>query len=204
MFKKLSLYFALGLIVTTIACKGPEGPAGPQGGKGDTGVAGAAGATGPAGANGLNGAGSTPFSLSSGADTTRSDGGYTTGLSDLTADNIAMLEKSAVFVYVKSGGVYWPLPGFVGFGEEFSNFSFVFGVDEDTFFVDLFQTNWSEDQDNAPKRKMEDVRVVIMPTKELARQNLDIDFKNYNEVVEKLGLNSQNTLITKRLTSRSK
>ncbi|PWJ60647.1 hypothetical protein CLV98_101832 [Dyadobacter jejuensis] len=191
MLKKLSYFLVIGFLVTLFACEGPQGEVGPQGEKGDTGAQGPAGQDGEDGEDG-DGTGSLPLLMSSGADSTATDGNYYTGLSGLSESGIAILEKSVVLVYIKSGGVYWPLPGIVTFGQTAaSNFTFVHGIEDDLFFVDIYQTNWSEEVDNAPVRKFEDVRVVIMPTQDLARQDLEVDFNNYEEVVAKLGLSGE-------------
>ncbi|CAG5005145.1 hypothetical protein DYBT9275_03522 [Dyadobacter sp. CECT 9275] len=200
MLKKLSLMLFLGMVLLFAGCKGDQGDVGPQGEKGDKGDTGAQGPAGPAGQDGEDGtgSGSLPLLLSVGKDTTYAEtGGYIVALDELTDEALALLDKSAILVYIKSQGVYWPLPGLVAFEEGVSNFTFVHGVDETDkyFFVELLAVNWSEDQETAPRRVFEDLRIIIMPTEELTRKRQDINYKDYNDVVSKLGLTDKDLKI---------
>ena len=193
MFKKLLVIAWVSLIVLTIGCKGPEGAVGPAGEKGET------GATGPAGPAG-EGGGASALILSSGADTTEADGSFIRGISELTADDQEFLESSVVLVYIKAQGVYWPLPGVVSFaaGQQ-SNFTFYHGIDQKTFFVEIFQTDWSGTATAAPVRIVQDVRVVILPATTL-RLNAEVNFNNYEETIASLGLTEANVRKIRKVT----
>jgi hypothetical protein len=193
MFRRLLLFAWLGLMVVLVTnCKGPQGDVGPQG---ETGAQGPAGPTGPAGEDGQNGGGSGAFILSSGADETDSTGGYITGIPDLTPELDTVLQSSAILVYVKSQNVYWPLPGLVLFGNAASQFTFVHGIQSNTFFVELFQTGWSEDVDDAPKRTFQDVRIVIIPGTVLGGR-LDAEtLKSYEKTIASLGLTDKDVKV---------
>ncbi|QRR04322.1 collagen-like protein [Dyadobacter sandarakinus] len=196
MFKKLLLLAWVSLVVFAVSCKGPEGDVGPAGPKGDTG---AAGPQGPAGEN----TGSGAIVISSGADSTNEEGGYVTGLTGITPAQDSVLQASAVLVYIKSGGVYWPLPGVVLFddGSTVSNFTFVNGMDGTNFFIQLLQTNWSEDQDTAPVRKFEDVKVVIVPGN-LLRMNAEV-LKSYEKTIAALGITDKDIISSKKLNLKA-
>ncbi|KAA6441648.1 hypothetical protein FEM33_01280 [Dyadobacter flavalbus] len=196
MFKRLLLIAWVGLMVFMVSCKGPQGEVGPQGEKGDTGAAGPAG---PAGEDGTSGGGA--LIISSGADATDSTGSYITGISELTAADDSLLQSSAVLVYIKAQGVYWPLPGIVSFGNNtLSNFTFIHGIEESTFFVQLIQTDWSEQNlESAPERNFEDVRVVIIPGTILGRMNGQINLKSYEETIAALGLTDKDTKFGKKI-----
>ncbi|WAC12113.1 hypothetical protein [Dyadobacter pollutisoli] len=197
MFRRLLLFACVALMIALVSCEGKQGEVGP---KGDTGTAGPAGPAGPAGADGEDGAGSSALIISSGKDTTDADGTYITGISDLTAEEDSLLSASAVLVYIKSGGVYWALPGIVSFGTgKLSSYTFVHGVQESTFFVQLLPTNWSEDQDDAPVRIFEDVRIVIIPGTIVGRMNAQVDFKNYEKTIAALGLTDKEVKMGKQL-----
>ena len=204
MLKRLLLFAWIGLMIVMVGCEGKEGQVGPKGDAGAAGPTGPAGPAGPAGEDGT-GAGSGAFILSSGAGTTDSTGGYFTGIGQLTADEDSLLSESAVFVYIKSGGVYWPLPGVVAFGTAASEFTFVHGVQESTFFVDIFQRDWSEAGDVPPKRTFQDVRVVIIPavTLEPGRINSEI-LKSYEKTIAALGLTEENVKASQQLGMRFK
>lgn len=186
MFKKLLLFACVALMVALVSCEGKKGDVGPAG------PAGAAGPAGPAGADGEDGAGSSALIISTGTDTTDADGSYITGIPDLSADEEELLKSSAVLVYLKSGDVYWAMPGVVTFpGDKLSSFTFIHGVQQSTFFVQLIPTNWSEDQDKAPVRIFQDVRVVIIPGTILGRMSAEVDLKNYEKTIAALGLTDQ-------------
>lgn len=205
MFKKLLLFAWIGCMVVLVGCEGKQGEVGP---KGDTGAAGPAGPAGPAGADGQDGTGTGSgggaIILSSGAAETDSLGGYVTGLAELTPALDSALQSSAILVYIRSQNVYWPLPGLVGFGtgtnQQASEFTFVHGIQEGTFFVELFQRGWSEDVDDAPERQFQDVRVVIIPGTivESGRLNAEI-LKSYEKTIAALGLTEDKVKLSKPL-----
>ncbi|MCF0074820.1 hypothetical protein LZD49_30315 [Dyadobacter sp. CY261] len=185
MFKKLLLFACVALMIALVSCKGDDGAVGPAG------PAGAQGPAGPAGPAGEDGTGSSALIISTGADTTDEEGGYITGLTGLTAEQEELLENSAVLVYLKAQGVYWPMPGVISFGgSKVSSFTFVHGVDEGTFFVELIPTDWNETQEAPPVRIFEDIRIVIVPGSLLegGRLSSEIDFKNYDKTIAALGL----------------
>jgi hypothetical protein len=197
MFKRLLLVAWVGLMVFMVSCKGPQGEVGPQGEKGETGAAGPAG---PAGEDGISGGGA--IIISSGEDATDSTGNYITGISDLTPADDSLLQSSAVLVYIKAQGAYWPLPGVVSFGDNtLSNFTFIHGIENSTFFVQIFQTDWSEaDLQDAPERDFEDVRIVIIPGTVLeGRLNGQVNFKSYEETIAALGLTEKDVKIGRKI-----
>ena len=187
MFKKLLVIAWVSIIGLTISCKGPEGAVGPAGEKGETGATGPAG---PAGASGEgSGGGALIFGL--GADTTDADGYLSLALPNLTADEEEAWDSAVIMVYLKSGGVYWPIPGIVGFGSSSSEFTFYHGIESKTFFVDVFQTTWSgraSAAEKPPVRIVQDFRLVVIPGSKAARMNSNVDFKNYEETIAALGL----------------
>ena len=196
MLQKLLLFAWIGLAVILVNCKGDDGAVGPAGPAGPTGAAGPAGPAGPAGEDGTSGGGA--FILSTGADTTDEDGGFITGFTGLDAAGISTLDSSAVLVYLKTGGAYWPLPGLVSFGAgAISQFTFVHGIDDDTFFVQVIPTDWSETSTTPPQRIVQDFRVVIIPGSAL-RLNAGINFKNYEETIAALGLTDNDVKISNR------
>jgi len=200
MFKKLLIIAWVGLVGLTAACKGPQGDVGPQGEKGDTGATGATGATGPAGASG--GGGVSAQTYSSGADTTDTEGGFIAGFTASSAADALELENSAVLVYIKSNGAYWSLPGIVGFGtDKYSQFTSVHYATGTNFIVEVFQTDWSENQNTPPARIVEDVKIVIIPSALVGRMNAEVNLKNYEETVAALGLTEANNL---KVTIRNK
>lgn len=189
MLRKLLLFACVALMIALVSCEGKQGEVGP---KGDTGAQGPAGPAGPAGADGEDGTGSSALIISTGVDTTDEDGGYITGIADLSAEEEELLKTSAVLVYLKSGGVYWAMPGVISFGTgKVSSFTFIHGVEESTFFLQLIPTNWSEDQDAAPVRIFEDIRIVIIPGTLLGRMSAEVDLKDYNKTITALGLTDQ-------------
>jgi len=200
MLRKLLLFAWIGLAVVLVNCKGDDGAVGPAGPAGPTGAAGPAGPAGPAGEDGTSGGGA--FILSTGADTTDATGGFITGFTGLDAEGLATLDSSAVLVYLKTGGVYWPLPGVVSFGSgKISQFTFVHGIDDDTFFVQVIPTDWSDTTANAPVRIVQDFRVVIIPGTSL-RLNAGVNFKNYEETIAALGLTENDVKISSRRYTR--
>jgi hypothetical protein len=198
MFKKLLLFAWMGLTVLAVSsCEGPEGPAGP---KGDTGAAGPAGPAGPAGEDGTGG-GAGAAILSIGEIETTEDGGVLgrIGIDSLTADEQGLYESSVVMVYVRAQGVWWPLPGTVIFdNEKASDFTFIHGVENSTFFVDIINIRWYEDVEEAPMRTFEDVRIILVPG-ELLRSSAEVDWKDYNKAVAALGLSEKNVKVTEKI-----
>jgi hypothetical protein len=186
MLKKLLIIAWVGFIGLTVSCKGPEGDVGPQGEKGDTG---AQGPPGPAGQNGTGG-GSTAFVFTSGADTTDADGYFSRGLTmSSAAEAAAFLQESAILVYVKAQGAYWALPGLVNFGTgKQSQYTFVHLVEGSTLWIDIVPLDWSENQNTAPVRIAQDIKVIIIPASSGMRKNSAINWNNYEEAIAALGL----------------
>jgi hypothetical protein len=187
MLKKLLLFASVVLMIAMVSCKGDDGavgPAGPAGAQGPTGAAG------PAGKDGEDGtSGSSALIISTGQVDTDSTGGFITGIDDLTPAEDSLLSSSVVLVYLKSQNVYWPMPGLVLFtGNKFSSYTFVHAVQNKTFFVELLATNWGEDQDDAPKRTFQDIRIVIVPGEILSGRLSAEILKDYNKTIAALGL----------------
>ena len=179
MLKKLLMVIGVCFVVFLAGCKGDDGAVGP---------AGPAGPTGATGAAGVDGAGSSAAIISTGAQTSTEGGGFSIGLDSLTADESEAYNSVVVMVYIKAQGVWWPLPGVVSFGNSaVSDFTFVHGVDGSSFFVDILTTNWSENQDTAPTRNFEDIRIILVPGS-LLKLSADVNWKNYDEAVKALGL----------------
>ena len=196
MFKKLLLVAWVCVALFLVNCKGDDGAVGP---KGDTGAAGPAGPAGPAGADGESDTTGSGGALiySFGADTTDADGYFPpVSVPNLTAAQEEIWNSAVIMVYLKSTGVYWPLPGVVGFTSASSQFTFVHGIQDSTFFVDTFQTNWSETSETPPTRIIQDFRLIIIPGT-VMRQNANINLKNYDEVVASLGLQEKDVKIIK-------
>jgi hypothetical protein len=188
MLKKLLMVAWVGLVGISLSCKGPAGDVGPKGDPGAAGAPGAPGAPGPAGPAGKDGtSGAGAFVLTTGADTTDAEGGFLMGLSGVTAENKAVLESAAILVYLKVGDAFWPVPGVVGFATGVSDFTALHYVNGTNFFVDIFQTNWSENVDAAPKRIVQGIKVVVIPASAL-RLNADVNLKNYEETIAAFGL----------------
>lgn len=195
MFKKLLLFACVALMIALVSCEGKQGEVGP---KGDTGAAGPAGPAGPAGKDGKDGedgtGGGGALILSSGATKTDEEGNFATGITDLTADEDSVLSSSAILVYIKSQNAYWPLPGVVSFGtNKLSNFTFYHGIEEKTFFVQIVQTGWTEEQEDAPGRDFQDVRVVIIPGTVVGKLNAEI-LKSYEQTIAALGLTEEKNM----------
>ncbi|SDE25995.1 hypothetical protein SAMN04487996_104191 [Dyadobacter soli] len=188
MFKKLLLFASVVLMIAMISCKGDDGAVGPAGPAGAQGPAGPAGPAGQDGEDGTGGGGA--LIISTGEIETDSTGGYLAVIENLTPAQDSALSSSAILVYVKSGNAYWSIPGLVLFtGNKFSSFSFAHGIQESAFFVDLFTTNWSEDQDDAPKRTFQDLRIVIIPGEVVEAGRLSAEtLKDYNKTITALGL----------------
>lgn len=184
MFKKLLFGICVCFVALLVSCKGDDGavgPAGEKGAKGDTGAAGPAGQAGQGGgAAGI---------ISVGSVTGTGEGDLSFGIDNLTAAQQALYDTSVVvMVYAKSLGAWWPLPGLVQFdGNKISNYTFVHGVDKTSFFVEIITTGWSEDQDAAPSRKFDDIRIVLIPAASL-KLSAEVNWKSYEETIKALGL----------------
>jgi hypothetical protein len=202
MFKKLLIIAWVGLVAVTIGCKGDQGDVGPQGAKGDTGTAGPAGPAGPAGESG-EGVGVVPLIYSFGADTTNAEGHFPIlTVEDLSAEEEEAWDSAVIMVYLKSGGAYWPLPGIVSFGTSGSSqFTFVHGIEEKTFFIDAFQYDWSgrtASTDKAPIRIVQDFRLIVVPGSKVGKLNGEANWKTYEEAVSALGLNESDVKVIKK------
>jgi hypothetical protein len=186
MFRKLLMVIGVCFVVFLAGCKGDDGAVGPAG---PAGPPGAVGAVGPAG----QGGGSAAILTTGNVSGTGTEG----DLSFVIQDNLNAAQQAAydsnlvVMVYGKSLNVWWPLPGIVQFtGNNVGNFTFVHGVDQGTFFVDILATGWSEDTDTAPTRAFDDFRIVIIPggSPASARLSSEINWKSYEETIKALGL----------------
>lgn len=187
MFKKLLIGAWFCGAVFLVSCKGDDGAVGPAGAKGDTGAAGPTGATGATGAAGANGTGSGGGSIIAfmGSLTTDTSGnaivGDTAFFKDFTAAEIASVEKGAFQVYIKDDGAYFPLPGFVLFADQAISYGFYYVVDGLGLYFPIFRTSAA----TVKKRTFEEIRVVVIPASNL---RLNLNLKNYDEVVAALGL----------------
>ena len=173
-------------VVFLAGCKGDDGAVGPAGPAGPTGAAG------PAGVDATGG--SSAIILSTGAVTGAGTGGDLSFALDtaLTADQEAFYDTGvAVLIYVKSQGVWWPLPGNVQFANNnLGGFTFVHGVDSGTFFIEIFTTGNSEGQATAPVRSFEDIRIVLLPDTGGARLSSLVNPSSYEETIKALGLSN--------------
>lgn len=188
MFKKLLLFASVVLMIAFVSCKGDDGAVGPAG---PAGAQGPPGPAGPAGEDGEDGAGTLPLIITTGQVVTDdSTGGYITGIPNLTPAQDSALSSSVVLVYIKAQGVYWPMPGLVSFGGgEVSSYTFVHGVQDATFFVELLPTDWNGTSNTPPKRTFQDLRVVIIPGELVEAGRLSAEtFKDYNKTINALGL----------------
>jgi len=186
MLKKLLMVIGVCFVVFLAGCKGDDGAVGPAGPAGPT------GATGPAGVDATGG--SSAIILSTGAVTGAGTGGDLSFALDtaLTADQEAFYDTGvAVLIYVKSQGVWWPLPGNVQFANNnLGGFTFVHGVDSGTFFIEIFTTGNSEGQATAPVRSFEDIRIVLLPDTGGARLSSLVNPSSYEETIKALGLSN--------------
>lgn len=186
MLKKLLMVIGVCFVVFLAGCKGDDGAVGPAGPAGPT------GATGQAGADATGG--SSAIILSTGAVTGSGTGGDLSFALDtaLTADQEAFYDTGvAVLIYVKSQGVWWPLPGNVQFANNnLGGFTFVHGVDSGTFFIEIFTTGNSEGQATAPVRSFEDIRIVLLPDTGGARLSSLVNPSSYEETIKALGLSN--------------
>ena len=175
MMRKLLFLALMGSLPFLYSCdklKGDVGPAGPQG---EQGVAG------PKGDKGEAGGGSGALQFSRDTASTDADGALGLGFT-LTQENAKAIEKGVILVYAKSGGFWFPLPGIVFFGEEVTNYTFVYQVDKLTLNLVVLETV------EKPKvRKFQSLRVVVIPAAN-ARLNAEVDYKNYEEVREAFDL----------------
>lgn len=184
MFKKLLIIAWVGLVGLTVSCKGPQGDVGPQGEQGAT------GATGPQGPAGESGEGSASagsiivFMDGLDVDSTGWAGfGSDTFFEGASEDEIAAFEKGAYLVYAKSGGAYFPLPGYVLFSDEAISYSYLYARENQGLYFEIFQTSNAK----VPKRSFEEIRVLVMPALN-ARQSTSVDWKDYHAAVTALGL----------------
>jgi len=186
MLKKLLMVIGVCFVVFLAGCKGDDGAVGPAGPAGPTGAAG------PAGVDATGG--SSAIILSTGAVTGSGTGGDLSFALDtaLTADQEAFYDTGvAVLIYVKSQGVWWPLPGNVQFANNnLGGFTFVHGVDSGTFFIEIFTTGNSEGQATAPVRSFEDIRIVLLPDTGGARLSSLVNPSSYEETIKALGLSN--------------
>jgi len=93
------------------------------------------------------------------------------------------------------------MPGLVLFtGNKFSSYTFVHAVQNKTFFVELLATNWGEDQDDAPKRTFQDIRIVIVPGEVVNMGRLSAEtLKDYNKTIAALGLTDTQVKVATKL-----
>ncbi|QRR03483.1 hypothetical protein [Dyadobacter sandarakinus] len=181
MIKQLILIAWIGLAAVSLGCDGDKGDVGPAGPAGPAGAAGAKGDTGVAGKDALGAKVITTDSVLSDA------GGYSFGVA--ASQDTAFFSTCGVFVYIKSNGWWYNIPGSVAFGDQSSTFNFRHALlNGRTFFVKIFPTSWSEQTDVAPERKFESIRIILVPTTQYGRLNSSVDFKDYNAVVKALGV----------------
>ncbi|WP_353717720.1 hypothetical protein [Dyadobacter sp. 676] len=199
MLKKLLLFASVALMIALVSCEGKQGDVGPAGAQGPAGPAG------PAGKDGIDGA--MPMIISTGVDTTDEEGGIVVGIPNLNPQEDSLLRSSVVLVYLKAQGVYWPMPGLISFGGgKVSSFTFVHGVEDATFVMQLLPTDWNEQQETPPTRIFEDVRVVILPGSVVeanGRLSAEI-FKDYNKTIAALGLTDANVKAATKVKLRLK
>ena len=170
MMRKLIVVLLMGSLPFLYSCdklKGDVGPAGPQG---EQGVAGPKGETGDAG-TGTGGA----LQFSRDTASTDADGALGFGFT-LTQENAKAIEKGVILVYAKSGGYWFPLPGLVFFGEDVTNYTFLYQVDKLALNLVILET-----VENPKIRKFESVRVVVIPASN-GRLNAEVDYKDYEAV----------------------
>lgn len=168
MTRKLLFFILLGSLPFLSSCdrlKGDVGPEGPQGEQGPQGVK---------GDPGEGGAGALQFSED--AVSTDEDGTLGIGFT-LNRDNAAAVEKGVILVYAKSGGFWFPLPGLVFFGDEVTNYTFLYQVENLELNVVLLETV------EAPKvRTFQSVRVVIVQAANARLSAEAVDYKDYEAV----------------------
>ncbi len=178
--RKLLFVFLMGSLPFLYSCdklKGDVGPAGPQG---EQGVAGLKGEKGEPGAPGTGG-GSAALQFTRDTASTDADGTLGFGFT-LTQENAKAIEKGVILVYAKSGGFWFPLPGIVFFGEEVTNYTFLYQVDKLTLSVVVLEA-----VEKTKIRKFQSIRVVIVPASN-GRLNAEVDYENYGAVREAFGL----------------
>lgn len=181
--RKIIFFAWIALAGLTMACEGEKGDVGPAGPKGDKGDAGAKGDTGVAGKDALGARVVTTGAVKSDA------GGYTFGISNITKEDSTFLSTCGVLVYIKSQNWWWNIPGKVDFGNgKTGTFEFKQSLRTKTFFVDIRPVSWSEDQQTAPARDFEAIRIVLVPTEKFRRSSAEINWSNYDEVVKALGI----------------
>ncbi len=171
MMRKLLFLFLMGSLPFLYSCdklKGDVGPAGPQG---EQGVAGPKGDKGESGSS--DGGGALQFTRDTAS--TDADGAVGFGFT-LTQQNANAIEKGVILVYAKSGGFWFPLPGIVFFGEEVTNYTFLYNVEKLAMNLVVFETV------EKPKvRKFQSIRVVVVPASN-GRLDAEVDYKDYQAV----------------------
>lgn len=171
MFRKLLFFVLIGSLPFLYSCDKLKGDVGPAGPSGETGVAGPKGEKGEPGSGG----GSVALQFSRDTASTDADGSLGFGFT-LTQENAKAIEKGVILVYAKSGGFWFPLPGIVFFGEEVTNYTFLYQVDKLTLNLVVLETV------EKPKiRKFQSVRVVVIPASN-GRLSAEVDYKDYEAV----------------------
>lgn len=188
MLKKISFLAYFGLALLLVNCKGDDGDVGPAGATGPKGDAGAVGPAGPKGDTGVSGA-ARYYSL--GVDSTDEKGYLYVEMAAANAADEAFWEKAAVFVFIKSNGVYWALPTTIEFpGNVESTFAYYHGYAQKVFYAEIFQKDWtgkSGGMTNPPVRKVDDIRVVAIPATAM-RLNGEVNWKSLDAATAALGL----------------
>lgn len=188
MLKKISFLAYFGLALLLVNCKGDDGAVGPAGATGAKGDAGTVGPAGPKGDTGVSGA-ARYYSL--GVDSTDENGYIFVDIPATTAAEETFWGNAAVLVFLKSNGVYWPLPATVTFpGNVESTFAYYHGYAQKVFYAEIFQKDWtgkSNGVTNAPVRKVDDIRVVAIPATAM-RLNGQVNWKSLDAATAALGL----------------
>lgn len=170
MIRKLLMFVLLGSLPFMYSCKGEDGAIGPQGEQGIQGVQGTQGEKGaPATSQ------SAALQFSSDTASTDADGALVLGFT-LEPVSAKAIEKGVILVYAKSGGFWFPLPGIVFFGDQVTNYTFLYQVDKLDLSVIILEA-----VDKPIKRQFQSVRVVIVPAAN-GRLSAEVDYKNYLEV----------------------
>ncbi|WAC11826.1 collagen-like protein [Dyadobacter pollutisoli] len=188
MLKKLMMMAFVGLVLVSMGCdgdKGDVGPAGPAGPKGDPGVNGKDGASDTVGVGGSVLVFMDTISTDANGRFTLSD---TTFFKGMSKEEVASIEKGSVQVFIKSRGVYFPLPGPVLFADEVIDYIYYYGVDGLELFFEFFTATPAPKN---KKRKLEELRVVIIPALNAGRL-ANINLKDYEQTVKALGITEAN------------
>ena len=191
MLKILSYIAYASIVITLLNCKGSDGDTGAVGPKGDTGIQGPKGDT-------VN---NTALVYSSGTDTTDALGYFSWTLDNQTEEDLKFWNSATIFVFIKSSGVYWPIPGNINFGEnDDSSLSYNFGIVNKSISAEITQTNWTGKATGTltpPIRIVEDVRIVAVPGV-IMRVNAHVNWQNYDQTIAALGLNEKDVRILKK------